>query len=451
MRLTLLGVPYSVARRGGEIFLRKDAQLGLFGESKELRPKQRRSKQDRRKKRRESPEQGSLFDTGDLISMDSLTPAAKGRKGGAGQGGQCDEKSGWFGLKGSCDRRKRNPGGTDEPKKASRSNKISMAKQELAHAQRDFELAGKLYGNTNTSLLSPEEFKRARQLGLDKGVNYAALENLRKQEFEARQRLESFMGSNQKIEPRERKVAKGPMSEAEANAPFTPEERKKLASTFEPPDTKDVGRIDLAASRSNAALSLEKIRYLPGYAKVRVEDIQAIRSYTGNGYVGINGAMRGMQVDPSTDLAARQRLAARATQQAIAKLPKYEGEIRRDTRLSKAEIERDFRVGNTVSFKGLTSASADMSGDAAGSYGSQDSYSKASFYGDKSVRNGIKQAASGKTEQVEFRIQAKSGRDISPFSTRAHEREILLPHGWQGKVSKVESVQGRTVIHMEEI
>ena len=449
MRLTILGVPYAVARRNGKIFLRKDAQSNLFGGETELRPKQRRQQGDRRKKRRreEDPGQGSLFDMGDLISMDSLTPTAKGKKGG-GQGGQCDEKSGWYGLKGSCDRKKRNADGTEEPKKVSQSNKISMAKQELVHAQRDLELAGKLYGNKNANL-SPEEFKRSRQLKLEQGVNYAALEKLRKQEFESRQRLEKLTGK-QKTESQGRKVKAGPMSEAEASAPFTPEERKKLASTFEPPDTKDAGRLDLAASRSNATQSLEKIRGLSGYGKIRVEDIQAIRSYTANGYVGINGAMRGLQVDPGTDLAERQRLAARATQQAISKLPKYEGELRRDTRLGKAEIERDFQVGNTVSFKGLTSASADMSGDSAGSYGSQDSFSKASFYGDKAARNGIRTSDSGKSERVEFRIQAKSGRDISPFSTRAHEKEILLPHGWQGKVSKVESVQGRTVIYMEE-
>jgi hypothetical protein len=338
----------------------------------------------------------------------------------------------------------------DKGKKArdKQSPEISQAKKDLASAQADAELIGRIYGNKNAPL-SPEEFKRAKKLGVDKGASYSALEKIRKQEFEHRERLKSLTGERGE-ESKTQKVAKGPMSEDEANAPLSAEDRKKLSSTFEPPETTNAGRLDLAASRKTAMSVLTDVKKTPGYEKVRVEDVQAIRSYTGNGYVGINGAMRGLQSDPGSDLSQRQRLAARATQQAIQKLPKYEGELRRDTRLSAEEIKRDFKVGGTVSFKGLTSASADTSGDAAGSYGSQESLSKASFYGDKAARNGIQSSPMVTSEQVEFRIKAKSGRDISPFSTRKHEREILLPHGWKGKVSRVESAKGKTVIHMEE-
>jgi hypothetical protein len=412
----------------------------------------------------------------DLLRIDLARMDDWKRIGPNQRGAKCNESRGWYGVRGGCVRGKKGATGDDlkakrkesaekladkirskkgmkskgevSESRAPKAREIAQVKKDLAGAQADLDLAGRVYANTNAKL-SGEEYKRTRQLGLDAGVSYKRLEKLRKQEFEYRERLKELTGGKDEG-PKTQKVTKGPMSEGEANAPLSAEDRKKLTSTFEPPEATNAGRLDLAASRKTAMSVLADVKKSAGYEKVRVEDVQAIRSYTGNGYVGINGAMRGLQSDPGSDLSQRQRLAARATQQAIQKLPKYEGELRRDTRLSAEEIKRDFKVGGTVSFKGLTSASADTSGDAAGSYGSQESLSKASFYGDKAARNGIQSSPTGASEQVEFRIKAKSGRDISPFSTRKHEREILLPHGWRGTVSRVESAKGKTVIHMEE-
>jgi hypothetical protein len=328
---------------------------------------------------------------------------------------------------------------------------IAAAQQEVDRANADVTLINKRYSNHYASL-TQEERARFRELQINPDrVFIKDLEAARKRAFEAKQRLDAL---NPSAARRVAPPATGPMSVAESRAPLTAEERQVLRNTLTLRGDRNYsrGRIDLAHDRDAAASALRRVQATRQDLKtLSVEDAQAIRAYTDNSYVGVNGAMRGLQSDPTSDLAQRQRILARATQQAVEKLPAYEGTVRRDTRLSAAELAQ-FTEGSTMSFKGLTSTSTDLAGSSAGSYGSTESLTKASFFREKAERQGIQVVADGRDmRRVEFRLDIKSGRDIGALSSRTFENEVLLPHGWQGKVNRVEEAGNRTIVYMEEV
>lgn len=329
---------------------------------------------------------------------------------------------------------------------------IAEAQTKLDQAASDRALLDKVYANRNAKL-SPEELKQLRRMGIDpRSMTFQDVEAARTREFEARQALDALSSRSKNGQERQAKTYTGVMSDREARTPLTAKEQEMLNSTLNLRDGRNYSeaRVDLAASRESAARDLASIRREPGYENLSVSDVQALRSYTLNGYVGMNAAMRGMQNNPGSELAQRQRIAARAANQALEKLPAYRGEVRRDTTMSRREIDRDFREGNIVTFRGMTSTSTDLQGRAAGDYGTTTGLNKASLFRQRAERAGVKVADIGDRTRVEFRIRSRSGRDISRVSGRGHEAEVLLPHGWRGRVTRRETRGDRTVIYMEE-
>ena len=52
---------------------------------------------------------------------------------------------------------------------------------------------------------------------------------------------------------------------------------------------------------------------------------------------------------------------------------------------------------------------------------------------------------------VKLDIISKSGVDVKPLSLHASENEVLLPHGVQFEVKKVQQVDGKWIITMEQL
>lgn len=317
---------------------------------------------------------------------------------------------------------------------AAQGEAIAAAQSSLDQANADVDLVGKLYGNKNARL-TPEERKRLRELGINdpSRTNYKDLEKARSKAFDAQERLKALQGTGTKKGDRT-KISSGPMGVKEATKPLTASERSAVNR-------------ELRGNREAAQRILQQNKSdLPRNATL--QDIQAIRSYTADGYVGVNGAMRGLQSDPTSAKAQQQRLLARATNQAVSKMPKYSGDLRRDTRLPNSEL-KNYQVGNTVSFKGITSTTTDLTGGSTGSFGSASPGSKAATYGTKAQRAGVKTFGSD-GQQVEFRISARNGRNIAAASGRGFEREVVLPHGWQGTVTSRQRVGNKLVISLSE-
>ncbi len=190
-------------------------------------------------------------------------------------------------------------------------------------------------------------------------------------------------------------------------------------------------------------------------------EFKAINNYTGHGYVAMNGAFRGLQLDPSSENAQSQRVHAKVLHQALSKAPVFKGEVRRDTRIPTSELS-NYHVGKSVEFHGVTSTSKDLTGRETANYGSQsktdilagktnNESSKASKYEDLAKAHGIRVLPQDASSQVEYRITTKSGRDISGISKAAKESEIALPHGFKGKITKIEDAgNGVKRVHIHE-
>jgi SPP1 gp7 family putative phage head morphogenesis protein len=303
-------------------------------------------------------------------------------------------------------------------------------KSEYEQARADLDLLQKLYGKeSNQVRLTKDERSRLEELELQAGkIKFTDLKAAREREFALRQKASTEIEAGKPI-------PQGPMSVAEANAALSDSERKALKAILDPPEGRNFsqGRLDLASSRDMAE-TIARSDKVKGLG-LSVEDIQALRNYTANGYVGVNGALRGLQDDPTSQLAQQQRLVARAANQALAKLPEFQGEVRRDTVLSKAELE-SLEVGQKLSMKGITSTSTNLSGSSTADYGKKEGLNKTNLYSDIAQRGGIK-SGQGSTQRVTFTIETDQGRDLGVISTRSFEKEVVLPHGWEGEVKAI--------------
>ncbi|WP_231990116.1 ADP-ribosyltransferase [Mycobacterium sp. 852002-51971_SCH5477799-a] len=147
------------------------------------------------------------------------------------------------------------------------------------------------------------------------------------------------------------------------------------------------------------------------------DDLGALADYTGPGYLDLNNALRGGEMDAS------QQVRIEAVKTALAKLPPYEGPVIRGTNLPPEVLAR-YRPGEVITEDAFLSTTTNA---------------------------GVARSPTF-AGNVEFRILSKSGRDISPFSLFPGEREVLFPPGTKFYVSskRIDPLTGRTIIRMIE-
>ncbi|ORA16991.1 hypothetical protein BST12_20170 [Mycobacterium angelicum] len=159
--------------------------------------------------------------------------------------------------------------------------------------------------------------------------------------------------------------------------------------------------------------------YYPPHVVGRLtsEDLSALADYTGSGYLDLNSALR------TTTLDASQYARIGALNQALEKLPVYEGTVVRGSDLS-AEVIAQYKPGEIIIEKAFMSTSTDP-----------EIAQSATFAGN-----------------VEFRILSKTGRNISSVSMFPNEQEILFPAGTKFFVlsKTVDQSTGKTIIDMME-
>ncbi|WP_328589061.1 ADP-ribosyltransferase domain-containing protein [Mycobacterium interjectum] len=147
------------------------------------------------------------------------------------------------------------------------------------------------------------------------------------------------------------------------------------------------------------------------------DDLSALTHYTGSGYIDLNDALR------SDILDASQHVRVEALNNALAKLPPYEGAVVRGSNLP-PEALAQYRPGEYVIEKGFMSTTT----------------------------NPAVAQAPAFAGNVEFRIFSCTGRDISAHSMFPAEQEVLFPaHTRFFVVDKtVDPLTGRTIIEMVE-
>jgi ADP-ribosyltransferase exoenzyme len=147
------------------------------------------------------------------------------------------------------------------------------------------------------------------------------------------------------------------------------------------------------------------------------DDVIALADYTGSGYAELNGALRSDAMDAS------QHARVEALNDALEKLPAYQGPVIRGTNLP-PEVLAQYRPGEVITEDAFLSTTTNTA-----------VARSPTFAGN-----------------VEFRILSSTGRDISPVSMFPGEQEILFPAGTKFYVvSKIlDPLTGRTVIRMVE-
>ncbi|ORW45674.1 hypothetical protein AWB90_15975 [Mycobacterium paraense] len=147
------------------------------------------------------------------------------------------------------------------------------------------------------------------------------------------------------------------------------------------------------------------------------DDLSALTHYTGSGYIDLNDALRGDILDAS------QHARVEALNNALSKLPPYEGAVVRGSNLP-PEVLAEYRPGEYVIEKGFMSTTT----------------------------NPAVAQAPAFAGNVEFRIFSCTGRDISAHSMFPAEQEVLFPaHTRFFVVDKtVDPLTGRTIIEMLE-
>ncbi|EIT90869.1 MULTISPECIES: ADP-ribosyltransferase [Mycobacteroides] len=153
----------------------------------------------------------------------------------------------------------------------------------------------------------------------------------------------------------------------------------------------------------------------PKTSKLDADDLLAMADYTGDGYRELNTALRSGTLDAS------QQARIDAINNALAKMPKYEGPVFRGTDLP-ADVLARYQPGTVVTESAFTSTSTNAA-----------IAKSADFAGN-----------------VEFRIISNSGRDVSAVSNFAHEQEILFSSGSKFYVASrnIDPATGRTIIEM---
>lgn len=150
------------------------------------------------------------------------------------------------------------------------------------------------------------------------------------------------------------------------------------------------------------------------------DDHIAINSYTGMGFKDINQVLRNPLVDP--DPAKQARIDA--LNQALSKLPNYEGQVTRHVNLPE-DVLAKYQPGETVTEAAFTSTTKNPAG-----------------------ANSLWPEASN----VEMQIISKTGKDISSLSKSPEEMEVLFASGTQFQCVQrfVDPATGRTVLRLVE-
>lgn len=274
--------------------------------------------------------------------------------------------------------------------------------------------------------------------------------------------------------------ASKPLSNAQINKPLTEEEQAKLGEVGRLPNHANYQReVRLISKETDPSKRTQKLAELnrknpqvAAYEKIKKEmpdispaEYAVMQNYTkGDGYILSNAAARGHMEDPNSDSAKAGVAQARLIHAALGKLPDWKGEVRRDSRQSKQQFEQDYQVGKKVTFHGVTSTTSDLSGKATAAYGdagkkqsemerlgySKKESSKASTYDQTAKKLGVKTLPQEDSVNVEYRMKVKSGKSISPLSVAPKEAEIALRHGWTGTIAKIEEVDGKKIVYLEE-
>lgn len=152
-------------------------------------------------------------------------------------------------------------------------------------------------------------------------------------------------------------------------------------------------------------------------ADLTSDDLSALAHYTGIGYQDLNDALRSNAVDGS------QRARIDALNQALEKLPPYDGPVVRGSNLP-PDVLAQYRPGEFVIEKGFLSTT---------------------------VNPAVAQSPAF-AGNVEFRIFSCTGRDISALSMFPAEQEILFPSHTRFFVESktLDPLTGRTIIEMVE-
>ena len=147
------------------------------------------------------------------------------------------------------------------------------------------------------------------------------------------------------------------------------------------------------------------------------DDRLALADYTGSGYADLNRALRSDALDAS------QHARIDALNNALGKLPAYQGPVIRGTNLP-PEVLDQYRPGEIVTEDAFLSTTTNTA-----------VARSPTFAGN-----------------VEFRILSSAGRDISSVSMIPAEQEILFPPGTRFYVvsKTLDPLTGRTVIRMVE-
>lgn len=151
--------------------------------------------------------------------------------------------------------------------------------------------------------------------------------------------------------------------------------------------------------------------------KLTSDDLSALNHYTGLGYQDLNDALRSHALDAS------QHARVEALNNALGKLPAYEGPVVRGTNLP-PEVLAQYRPGEYIIEKGFMSTTT----------------------------NPAVAQAPAFAGNVEFRILSCTGRDISAHSMFPAEQEVLFPSHTRFFVidKTVDPLTGRTIIEMVE-
>lgn len=345
-------------------------------------------------------------------------------------------------------------------KRNERKAQAKEAKDKFDQAQAKADLANKYYGN-GKPITKTED---AKALGVKQGeiLSYDRLKQLRGERDEAKAGLDKF--ETRRVETFK---AGRPLSDTQINKPLSPEETARLGDLGKLPDTRAYVK---HSQQYKFAMELKN-----GYAdaikqapNLSVAEYRTIRSYTKgsyykdangvvHGYVLPNAAARGLMQNPNSQTARDGVTQARLIHSALGKLPDWKGEVRRDTRLPKSQFDEEYAVGKKVRFNGTTSTTSDLTGRATSAYGGSSrndapkESSKATKYDDVAKTLGVKTIPSTDAVQVEYRINVKSGKNISKLSAATAESEIALRHGWQGTVKNVETLpNGKVRVYLDE-
>jgi uncharacterized protein YukE len=147
------------------------------------------------------------------------------------------------------------------------------------------------------------------------------------------------------------------------------------------------------------------------------DDLSVLAHYTGSGYADLNDALRSNVLDAS------QHARVEALNNALGKLPPYEGPVIRGTNLP-PETLAQYRPGEIITEDAFLSTTTDPA----------------------------VARSPGFAGNVEFRIMSSTGRDVTSVSMFPDEQEILFPSGTSFYVvsKTIDPVTGRTVIRMAE-